>query len=277
VALSNSGGIVSFLSIRSRVNGKKNLFLSLIPFVLFLSVYVVASHVRHEKNPEDKILPPPSNLVQGFKEVAFQPDRRGEYLLWEDTLASSRRFGISILLLLPAFFLGAYMGLFPILESIFYKTVAFLDKIPPMGVLPVLFVLLNVGEPLKLGLIILGVAPTLALDAFIRTKEIHKEQIVKGMTLAATDYEIAHRIVLPQIWPSLMNTLKLNYKAILFCLLAAESTGGQVGLGYRTFVLMRYTAMYKIIPYVVWMSLLVFLLYFVTSWLINKKYRWQTT
>ena len=97
------------------------------------------------------------------------------------------------------------------------------------------------------------------------------------MTLAATDFEIVHRIVLPQIWPNLCNTLKLNYKAILFCLLAAESTGGQVGLGYRTFVLMRYTAMYKIIPYVIWMSLLVFLLYFVTSWLINKKYTWQAT
>ncbi len=269
--------IMKIFKINRGVSTKMGFILGILPFVLLIGLYITASEIRHSENKDDKILPLSSKLVEGFKKVALEPDAMGDYWLWEDIMWSGRRFVIGLGIILLGIFIGLYMGMFPIVESFLYKFVAFFDKIPAIQILPIIFILFSVGELTKIIMILMGVMPTIILDAHLRTKSIHKEQIIKGITLGATDLEIAHRIVLPQILPDVFENLKLNYKSILTCLIAAESVGGKAGLGYRVFTLMRYSAMYKVIPYVLVTSLLVFLLYSITSWLIKRRYStWQT-
>jgi NitT/TauT family transport system permease protein len=47
-----------------------------------------------------------------------------------------------------------------------------------------------------------------------------------------------------------------------------------VGLGYRIFVVRRYVAMDIIIPYVLWMTALLFLTDWFIQWVIRKRYVW---
>jgi NitT/TauT family transport system permease protein len=55
--------------------------------------------------------------------------------------------------------------------------------IPPLAILPILFISLGVDELSKVALIFLGVFPVIARDLMIAAGQIPREQIVKAITL----------------------------------------------------------------------------------------------
>ena len=73
------------------------LLLAFIPFVLITIVYMVGSAERRADNPDDKLLPPISEMVETVYRLGFREDRRsGEIVLWADTAASLRRLAIGL-------------------------------------------------------------------------------------------------------------------------------------------------------------------------------------
>jgi NitT/TauT family transport system permease protein len=248
--------------------------LSILLFVLLIAAYLVGSHYRHLENPQDKVMPTVSELLDGLKRSAFVPDRNGDLRLWVDTFASARRFGIAIGIVFLAIPLGVGMGLFPYVNAVFHRFLVFFDKLPALSVLPILFIVFGLGELSKIALIVIGVFPTVALDAYLRARAIPREQIHKAQTLGASEHEIAYRIVMPQIFPKMLDTIRLNLKAAMLLLIAGESLAATVGLGYRIFVVRRYVAMDIIIPYVLWMTALLFLTDWFIQWVIRRRYVW---
>ncbi len=250
--------------------------LSFLLFALCLGLYQITVMVRHAENPQDKIVPSFAQMADGVKRSAFEADRSGEIRLLVDTVASLKRFFISLALLAPAVLLGLYMGIFPYFELLFLKFITFFDKIPALAVLPILFIIFGLGELSKVALILIGVFPTITLDAYLRAREVPREQLTKGLTLGASHHEISFRIVLPQILPAVLNTIRLNFKAMILFLIAGESLAATVGLGYRIFVVRRYMAMDIIIPYVIWMSLLAVSADLLVRLFITRRYPWAT-
>ncbi|CAM2064727.1 ABC transporter permease subunit [Sulfidibacter corallicola] len=244
-------------------------------FLICIGAYLFVSHQRHQENPSDKIMPTVSKIADGVQRTAFETDRKGEYRLWIDTWASFKRFGISLGLMGFAILLGLYMGLFPVVEALFYRFMLFFDKVPALALLPILFIVFGLGEVSKVSLIVLGVFPTIALDTYLRAKAVPGEQLIKARTLGASNLGITFRVVLPQIMPDVLNTIRLNFKAMVLFLIAGESLAASVGLGYRIFVVRRYIAMDIIIPYVLWMSLLAFTADLLVRLWIKKGYAWH--
>ena len=204
-------------------------------------------------------MPTLSEMGDGFYRTAFEEDRKGEYRLLVDTLASGRRFLISVALMVFAVAARPPHGDHALRRRrCFLRFVTFFDKIPALALLPILFIVFGLGEVSKIALIVIGVFPTIILDTYLRAKAVPRQQITKGLTLGASDLEVAYRIVLPQILPGVLDTIRLNFKAVILFLIAGESLAATVGLGYRIFVVRRYIAMDIIIPYVIWMSLLAF-------------------
>ncbi len=248
--------------------------LSILLFVICIAAYGITALVRHQENPNDKVVPTFAEMADGFKRAAFEKDRTGELRLLVDTIASARRFLISLALLSSAVILGLLMGVFPYIELICLRFMTFFDKIPALAVLPILFVIFGLGEVSKVALILIGVFPTITLDTFLRAKDVPREQISKGLSLGASQLEIAYRVIFPQIFPAVLNTIRLNFKAMILFLIAGESLAATVGLGYRIFVVRRYIAMDIIIPYVIWMSLLAFAADHLVRLWIKKRYKW---
>ena len=112
--------------------------LSILFFVLLIAAYLAGSYYRHQENPQDKVMPTVSEMLDGMKRSAFEPDRNGDLRLWIDTFASARRFGIAIGVIFLAIPLGVGMGLFPYVEALFYRFLVFFDKIPALSMLPIL-------------------------------------------------------------------------------------------------------------------------------------------
>ena len=128
--------------------------------------------------------------------------------------------------------------------------------IPPLAILPVLFIVLGLEETAKIALIVIGIAPCIARDLALRVGELPKEQIIKAQTLGASTWQLIVRVVLPQLWPRLIDSLRLSMGSAWLFLIAAEAIASTEGLGYRIFLVRRYLAMDVILPYVVWITLL---------------------
>jgi len=166
--------------------------------------------------------------------------------------------------------LGLHMGIFPYFGVFFLRFILFFDKIIALSVLPILFIAFGIDELSKVMLIVIGVTPTIILDTFNLTRSVPPEQLVKGFTLGASDFDVAYRVVLKQLWPRVLNSIRLNLKPLMLFLFAGEMIASTDGLAYRIALLRRHMGMNIIIPYVLWVALLLFLVDF-SMRLLNKK------
>lgn len=237
------------------------LLLSALPFLIVLVLYFVASDARLAENPNDKLLPSLGSFKEAVHLAVFEPDKRtGEIQLWVDTAASLKRllWGVAISAALGLLF-GLATGVIPYLNAGLSPFIAVLSMIPPLAILPILFIVFGLGELSKVVLIALGIAPFIMRELHLRITDIPSEQIIKAQTLGASTWHVMLRVVLPQILPRLLNAVRLSLGPAWLFLIAAEAIAAENGLGYRIFLLRRYMAMDTILPYVMWITLLAFL------------------
>jgi NitT/TauT family transport system permease protein len=252
------------------------ILLSALPFLVGLSLYYYQSQQRLKANPDDKILPSVIQMAEAVKGVALVPDKReGKYLLFTDTASSLKRLGIGVVLSAAVgLFLGLNMGIFASFRSLFLPLVTFISIIPPLALLPILFISFGVDELAKVMLIFIGIAPMISRDIYQEVDEIPKEQITKALTLGASPLEVVYKIVLPQIIPKLVDTVRLSLGAAWLFLIASGAIASTDGLGYRIFLMRRYLAMDIIIPYTLWITFLGFLMDGLLKKFVSWKYPW---
>lgn len=251
--------------------------LGLLPFVLLALVYLLASDARLADNPNDKLLPSLSSFGDAIQRMAFEPSKRtGDYILWADTTASLIRLsiGISVSALL-GLITGIALGALPFFRAGFSPLVNSLSLIPPLALLPVLFIVFGLGELSKVILIVFGTMPFITRDVQLRVMEIPKELIIKAQTLGASTWQIIIRVILPLALPKLINAVRLSLGSAWLFLIAAEAIAATNGLGYRIFLVRRYLAMDTIIPYVIWITLLAYLTDYLLAQLSRLAFRWQ--
>jgi len=232
--------------------------LMLLPFVLLALAYVFGSAARLAENANDKLLPSLAGFADAINRLAFVADQRtGEFLLWSDTAASLIRLlsGLSISTAI-ALLIGMLIGMLPYLRALLAPFIAVISMVPPLALLPILFIVLGLGETSKIALIVIGVAPTIIRDLALKALELPREQIVKAETLGGSSWQIGLRVVLPQILPRLITCLRLQLGPAWLFLIAAEAISSDSGLGYRIFLVRRYLSMDVIFPYVVWITLI---------------------
>ena len=266
---------MSLLQIHAQPGRTAAFMLSWFLFAAGISAYFMVSSERHRDNPDDRVIPTLRQMGQAISDAALRPAGEDETptdadqqtwwgrlrhgMLWKDTEATGRRFFLSMAVLFPAVLIGLHMGMFPYVGRFFLRFVLFFDKIVALSLLPILFIAFGIDELAKVMLIVIGVAPTIILDAFNLTRGVPREQIVKGFTLGAGDFSVTYRIVFKQIFPRVLNSIRLNLKAVMLFLFAGEMIASTDGLAYRIALLRRHMGMDTIIPYVLWVALLLFL------------------
>jgi len=257
-------------------NPRSGLVLGFLPFVLIAAIYLVASAERRAANPDDKLLPPVAEMADTVRRLASEPDRRTEEIvLWTDTAASLQRLAIGLsVATLSGLAFGLALGVLPIVNAAFGAFVAAISLIPPMAVLPILFIVFGLGELSKVVLIIFGVAPFLIRDTALAVAGLPKEQMVKAQSLGASTWQVAIRVILPQIMPRLIEAVRLSLGPAFLFLISAEAIAADVGLGYRIFLMRRYLSMDVILPYVAWITLLSYVMDYVLAQLARRGFLW---
>jgi NitT/TauT family transport system permease protein len=263
-------------AINAKPSRSTRIVLGCLPFILLVLAYAIASDIRLTDNPKDKLLPSLSSMIEAVQQYAFTLDARtGSYLMWEDTVASLWRLllGLAVSTLI-ALGLGIGLGLLPFFGATLGPFVAIASMVPPLALLPILFITLGLGEASKITLIVLGTTLKLIRDLALRTSEIPREQIIKAQTLGASSWQIALRVAIPQMLPRLLDAVRLEIGPAWLFLIAAEAIAADSGLGYRIFLVRRYLSMDVIIPYVLWITFLAFVMDWGLRLLQRRAFPW---
>ncbi|RXZ31002.1 ABC transporter permease [Oxalobacteraceae bacterium CAVE-383] len=261
----------------NRRPGKGNaVFLMLLPFILLIAIYIGGSTARLADNPDDKLLPSVGQMADAVKSYAFVEDKRtGEYLLWVDTEASLKRLAIGLTVsAVLALIAGILLGSIPLFAAAFSPFVTVVSMIPPLALLPILFIVFGLDELSKVVLIVIGITPIMVRDLQQRANEIPREIWVKAQTLGASSWTLVLRVILPQLMPRLLVAIRLSLGSTWLFLIAAEAIAATDGLGYRIFLVRRYLAMDIILPYVAWITLLAWLMDFALDRITRRAFPW---
>jgi NitT/TauT family transport system permease protein len=253
-----------------------NIYLAVLPFVLLAAAYFLGSASRLADNPSDKLLPALSTMVEAVKHMAFEVDNRtGSILMLSDTVASlTRLFSALAISIVLSLVLSITIGLLPLANRLLAPFVSFTSMVPPLALLPILFIVMGLGENSKIALIVIGTLPCMTRDLSMKVLELPREQLIKAQTLGASTWLVALRVVLPQILPRLIDSLRLQLGPAWLFLIAAEAIASDSGLGYRIFLVRRYLSMDIIIPYVLWITFLAFVMDWGLRLLQQKAYPW---
>ena len=251
--------------------------LGLVPFAAAIIAYAAASQYRRLENPDDKLLPSLSDMAAAFARMAFEPDRRsGDYLLWVDTFDSLQRLGAGMgVSVVFALSVGVAIGFIPHIRSTLGPFVSSFSLIPPITILPILFIIFGLGETSRIMLIVVGTAPVMTRSVAQAVMEIPRELIIKAETLGASVWQMMVRVVLPQILPKLITAMRLALVPAWIFLISAEAIASTSGLGYRIFLVRRYLAMDVILPYVFWITLIAYLIDRLLLMLSRRAFRWH--
>jgi NitT/TauT family transport system permease protein len=252
-----------------RPNRRNSLILGALPLLLVVVAYLFAAAIRHGANPSDKILPTPSAMVAAMHGLLVDADPlSGHLIFWADTLASLERLGIALgICALSALLVGMVLGILPAARATLGGLVMTVAVIPPIALLPILFILFGLGETAKVALIVIR-------DLADHIAALPQEQLIKAQTLGASSWQLALRVALPQALPRLIAGLRLSLGPAWVYLISAEAVASDIGLGYRIFLVRRYLSMDIIIPYVAWISLLAILMDVALAQLSRRSFAW---
>ncbi len=259
-----------------KLNRGGRLLAGAIPIIAMLIVYGVMSAARLEANEYDKVLPTFGAMSDAFLRLAIETDARtGQITLLADTLASLRRLGIgAAIATLSALVFGIALGVVPTVRAALGPLIGIIAVIPPIAILPILFIALGLGETSKIALIAIGIAPFMIRDMAAHVSALPVEQIIKAQTLGANSWQLTLRVVVPQALPRLIHSLRLSMGPAWVFLISAEAIASNVGLGYRIFLVRRYLSMDIILPYVAWISLLAIATDALLMLLSRRAYPW---
>jgi NitT/TauT family transport system permease protein len=246
------------------------------PLVLLVLAYLLASASRHALNPADKILPTPDAMIAAMRSLVLLPDAMtGQLLFWSDTFASLQRLGIGLAIsTLSALLAGLVLGLIPAVRATLSPLVTTIAVIPPIALLPILFIALGLGETAKVALIVIGILPLMLRDIASHVEALPVEQMIKAQTLGASSWQLALRVALPQAMPRLIHAMRLSLGPAWVFLISAEAIASDVGLGYRIFLVRRYLSMDIILPYVAWIALLAIAMDWVLRQISARGFPW---
>jgi NitT/TauT family transport system permease protein len=200
----------------------------------------------------------------------------GNSLAWVDTKSSLYRLIISMIIAsIFSLIVALYMGMYKMVDYTMNDFSTVISLIQPVAILPIIMIIFGVEDYGKIIFIVLGTIPPMLLSTYLSVKAVPKQTIIKGKTLGASDFQVMRTVVLPQVMPHFINTVRLTLFLGWMLLLTSEMVSSESGLGYRILVEKRFVNMDAIIPYVLWIMSMSYLTDKLLKLTIAKLYPWH--
>ncbi len=153
--------------------------------------------------------------------------------LWPEMLVSLWRVLAAMLIgTVAAVPLGLALGRSPRADAVFAPIIFLTYPIPKVVFLPVLLVLLGLGDAPKIALIGLIVFFQILVTARDAAKAVPEGSILSVRSLGAGRSQIARHVVLPAALPEIFTALRIGTGTAIAVLFLAESIAGTDGLGW---------------------------------------------
>ncbi|WP_338768869.1 ABC transporter permease [Massilia sp. METH4] len=193
------------------------------PLAVLLAWYLAA---EYEWLPP-QILPPPAMVATTFVEL-MQTGELPDNLwisLWR-VLAGFLAGGLGGLAL------GVLMGLSPTAKDYLYPTFRLIAQVPSIGWLPLLMMLVGIGEALKIILISKAAFVPIALNTYKGLQGVSTRFIEVARVYRFTRWQLLAKVVFPAALPQIWNGIRYGLTHAWLALVAVELLASSEGLGF---------------------------------------------
>ncbi|MBI5440152.1 MAG: ABC transporter permease [Deltaproteobacteria bacterium] len=171
-------------------------------------------------------LPPPAPAIGDFLRLFGRE-------LWPHLLVSARRVLASMAAgTLVAAPIGLLVGRSRRADAVAAPLVFLSYPIPKVVFLPVLLVLLGIGDLSKIALITLVIFFQILVTARDAARSIPAASILSVRSLGADRWQVFRHVVLPAALPDVFTALRISTGTAIAVLFVSESVAGTEGLGY---------------------------------------------
>ncbi|WP_205825849.1 MULTISPECIES: ABC transporter permease [Microbispora] len=132
-----------------------------------------------------------------------------------------------------AVIVGFVMGWYTVARGLFEPWIQFFRTIPPLAMLPLVLVLMGIGESPKIFVIFLAAFLSCVISTYQGVVNVDKTLINAARVLGASDGTIFGRVVVPASTPFILVGMRVGLGSAWGTLVAAELLAAQAGLGHR--------------------------------------------
>jgi NitT/TauT family transport system permease protein len=183
-----------------------------------------------------QLFPTPVAVIIAFKDLLTAPGPAdlpwaGELL--GNTLVSVWRVLVGFTLAaLTGVFIGVVTGWWRKARDLIEPVIEIMRPIPPLAWVPLAMLWFGLGFKPAVFLIWLGAFFPILLNTVLGMENTPKSLIEVSKTLGANPWQILFKVGVPSAAPSIMAGLRIGLGIGWMCLVAAELTGSNAGLGY---------------------------------------------
>lgn len=153
--------------------------------------------------------------------------------LWPNFLKSSIRVVISILLaLFTAAPLGILLGREKVLDKLFTHIIYILYPIPKIVFLPLVMILMGLGDQAKIFIIFLIIFFQILVTTRDTARGLPQQYVYSILSLGAGRPAVYRHVVLPYCLPKILTAARVSLGTAISVLFFAETIAGTTGLGY---------------------------------------------
>lgn len=195
--------------------------------------------------------------------------------LWPNSLISGARVVAALAVAMLAAPLGLVVGRSPRLDAVVAPIVYLTYPIPKIVFLPVLLVLLGIGDLSKVTLIALVLFFQILVTARDAARSVPADSVLSVRSLGASRWDVYRHVIVPASTPEIFTALRISTGTAIAVLFFAETVAGTSGIGWYildAWSRLDYPAMYAGI---VAMGLLGVALYEVIEALEHRLTRWR--
>jgi len=255
-----------FWNIRQRFPRKLALLLVLIALTVPLVLWAIVSYA--ELVPSIFLPTPTAVLKAGF--TMFVEDN-----LINDVFVSCGRvlagFLAAAAIGVP---MGIAMGTFGSMNSLFAPFVGTVRYMPVTAFVPLIVIWVGLGEEAKILIVSLGVVLYNAIMVADAVKFIPSEMINVAYTLGANRRDVLFKVIIPAIFPSVLDTLRVNISGAWNYLVIAELLAAQSGLGFKIIQAQRFLQTEKVLFCIAIIGLIGLVIDYGLKWISQRLTPW---
>ncbi len=133
------------------------------------------------------------------------------------------------------------------MESLFSPLVGPVRYMPVAAFIPLIILWVGLGEDAKILIIFLGIVFYNAIMIADAVKFIPGELLNVAYTLGATRRDVLFRVILPAVFPSVLDTLRVNIAGAWNFLVISELIAAENGLGFKIVQAQRFLQTDKVL------------------------------
>ncbi|NOK61497.1 MAG: ABC transporter permease subunit [Chloroflexi bacterium AL-W] len=214
--------------------------------------------------------PPPTEIFVALGELIATGQ------IFRDTGISLMRVGVGFVVgAIPAIVLGLLMGINPFARLILRPLAAAIYPIPKIALLPLIIVVLGLGEASKIATIAISVFFLVVLNVAASVLQVEPRYFEIARSFGAQPRDLFWTVALPASLPGIMTSIKLGMGFALTLIVGVEFVGADSGIGWLIWRSYELYAIDRMLAGLVVIALVGWLVTALLDWLEVLLIPWQ--